>query len=137
MRSWMWTAALAPIWVLIISCLLKIRKVFTLMEKHYEKENKKMNPKMFPVHWEQLSREEKTAWETLGCPREVPWTLLAPHEMWAHRNHSQSLHTLASRGGLSPSEMMAIIREVKFRSLNMTDREAIPHLIALVLAELP
>lgn len=136
MHSWMWTVALAPIWVLTIICLWKVRRVFALMEKHYE-EKKMSSRKMFPVHWGQLHREEKAHWERLGCPREVPWVLLAPHEAWAHKNHSQSLETLAYRGGLSPKEMMAIIREVPFRSLDMTDQEAIPHLIALMLAELP
>ncbi len=41
MQHWVWTIVLTPIWLLTISCLWKVRKVFILMEKHYEKQEKK------------------------------------------------------------------------------------------------
>ena len=41
--------------------------------------------------------------------KEVPWSLLAPHERQAISNHSQSLERLAQRGGLSPCEALAVI----------------------------
>lgn len=43
--------------------------------------------------------------------RAIPWALIAPHEAQAQRNHSQSLRRLSSRGGLSPCEAIAIIKD--------------------------
>ena len=41
-----------------------------------------------------------------------PWALLAPHEQQAIRNHGgQTLERLAERGGLSASEMLAILED--------------------------
>jgi hypothetical protein len=44
----------------------------------------------------------------------VPWSLLAPHEAQAVRNHSQSLERLAQRGGLSACEALAVIEGRKW-----------------------
>jgi hypothetical protein len=44
-----------------------------------------------------------------GCPKSVPWALLAPHEAQAKRNHDQTLERLAQRGGLAAQEMVDII----------------------------
>ena len=41
--------------------------------------------------------------------KSVPWAVMAPHEAQAQANHHQSLEQLASRGGLSPCEAVAII----------------------------
>jgi hypothetical protein len=41
--------------------------------------------------------------------RAIPWSVLEPHEAQAQKNHSQTLKRLASRGGLSPCEAIAII----------------------------
>jgi hypothetical protein len=62
--------------------------------------------KMFPILMD--SRDWK---KYPNCPRSVPWELLAPHEKQAQRNHDQSLETLASRCGLSPTEMVAILED--------------------------
>ena len=70
--------------------------------------------------------------EVLGCPTTVPWALLAPHEERAHRNHDQTLERLAERGGLDPSEIVALVEERKWMSLELP--EAIDRLKALVLA---
>jgi len=48
--------------------------------------------------------------------RSVPWEWLAPHESQALANHDQTLKTLASRGGLSPQEMLAIVHHVHVRT---------------------
>jgi len=45
----------------------------------------------------------------------VPWSILAPHEAQAQRNHSQTLRTLANRGGLSSCEALAIIEDRSWR----------------------
>lgn len=39
----------------------------------------------------------------------IPWSALKPHEAQAQRNHSQTLNRLASRGGLSACEAVAIM----------------------------
>ena len=39
----------------------------------------------------------------------IPWDMIAPHETQCVRNHGQSLERLAERGGLSPSEALAIL----------------------------
>jgi hypothetical protein len=64
-------------------------------------------PKNFPVLWT-YRREEQLIWTRLGCPKTVPWSLLAPHEAQARKNHDQSLARLAERGGLDPTEMVAL-----------------------------
>ncbi len=46
------------------------------------------------------------------CPKEVPFELLDEHQ--AKSNHSQTLQRLAERGGLYPSEMIAVIAKRKF-----------------------
>lgn len=44
----------------------------------------------------------------MGGPK-IPWSLIAPYEDQALRNHSQSLKRLAERGGLSMCEAMAVM----------------------------
>ena len=61
--------------------------------------------RMFPV----LAGGDGKEYGKLGMPRSVPWRLLAPHEEQAKRNHDQDLERLASRGGLGPLEMRAIV----------------------------
>jgi len=41
----------------------------------------------------------------------IPWDIVTPHEAQAKLNHSQSLETLASRGGLSPEELLAVLED--------------------------
>lgn len=68
-----------------------------------------MDEKMFPVLFGHGDHRREL--ESLGCPREVPWSLLEAHEKQALRNHDQSLQRLAERGGLSPCEMVAVIED--------------------------
>src|SRR5208337_3842932 len=84
----------------------------------------------FPVLWT-WRREEREAWIRLGCPEDVPWSLLAPHEAQARRNHDQTLARLAERGGLCPSEMVDVIEGRGWDSTK-SDREAIPRLLVLI-----
>lgn len=53
----------------------------------------------------------------------VPWALVAPHEGQAQKNHYQSLERLAQRGGLSHSELCAVLEDREWRS--MLDHEAV------------
>lgn len=59
--------------------------------------------------------------ETLGCPRSVPWSLLTPHEERAKMNHDQSLERLAERGGLDPAEMLAILEDRRWKSMEFSE----------------
>jgi hypothetical protein len=90
------------------------------------------SPERFPVLWSHR-REECAAWERMGCPRTVPWSLLAPHEAQAKRNHDQTLKRLAERGGLCPSEMVNVIEGRRWDG-DASDRIAIPRLLELILA---
>ena len=47
--------------------------------------------------------------ELPGSPGAIPWRWLAPMEVWAQKNHHQSLQRLAERGGLSACEAMAVL----------------------------
>lgn len=44
----------------------------------------------------------------------LPWEMIAPHEEQARENHSQTLKRLAERGGLSPTEALAILDDRKY-----------------------
>ena len=69
----------------------------------------------------------------LGCPRTVPWSFVAPHEGQALANHAQSLERLAQRGGLTPSELVAVVRGEELRAvLARSDEVAIPMLLELL-----
>jgi hypothetical protein len=70
-----------------------------------------MTERMFPV----LRGGDWKEYDSLGCPRQVPWSILAPHEGWAQRNHGQSLERLAERGGLGIQEMACIVTHVHWR----------------------
>ena len=60
-----------------------------------------------------------------GAPKEyVPWSLVAPHETQARRNHAQSLSRLAERGGLSWRELHAVINGRSDCSLDREDAKA-------------
>ena len=60
----------------------------------------------------------------------VPWSLVAPHEAQAQRNHSQSLETLAERGGLSAHELAALLRDEHWHERTARDDEAAWRIIA-------
>jgi len=48
-----------------------------------------------------------------GSPS-VPWSIIAPWESTAQRNHSQSLERLAERGGLCATEMLHVLNGVRW-----------------------
>jgi len=73
---------------------------------------------------------EKKAARALGCPDDVPWTLLTPHENRALTNHGQTLETLASRGGLSPDEIVAIIEERRWKFMLLS--KSVPCLLTFI-----
>jgi hypothetical protein len=65
------------------------------------------------------------------CIKAIPWAAIASHEAQAQRNHSQTLNRLASRGGLSPCEAVAVMLDQPWRKMN--DAWARAKLMCLVL----
>lgn len=62
---------------------------------------------------------------------EIPFEMIAPHEARAQRNHGQSLNRLAERGGLSASEAICILVDLRWGTIkNCIESEQ--HLINLV-----
>ena len=88
-----------------------------------------MSLRTFPVLWPYRPRDLLELAE-LGCPRSVPWELVAPHEQTAWDNHGQSLNRLADRGGLYPAELCAVLEDR--RHYSMPYFESVPKLLAAV-----
>jgi hypothetical protein len=89
--------------------------------------------RMFPVLW-QGDRAFIASLEARKCPRLVPWAFVAPHEERAQRNHSQSLERLAERGGLSPTELLAVVTDRDWTQVRLGDVNALPELLGLLAA---
>lgn len=47
----------------------------------------------------------------------VPLAMVLPHDKQAQRNHSQTLHRLAERGGLSACELVAVLEDRDWRPM--------------------
>jgi hypothetical protein len=90
-----------------------------------------MSERTFPVLWQGI-RQHKLALEQLGCPREVPWAFIADRSVQCLSYHNQTPETLASRGGLSPEEMLAVIHggtlttQGKLSYWGMTPEQSVP-----------
>ena len=76
-----------------------------------------MNTARFPILWP-AARAARQELEALGCPRSVLWPAVAPHEKQALENHGQTLERLAQRGGLSPRELLAVLRGVGWHDVH-------------------
>ena len=72
---------------------------------------------MFPVHPSDRAFE--------SC---VPWQLVEPYKDRAQRNHSQSLETLASRGGLSIVELYYLLHDAPFEHPLISHDSALSYL---------
>ena len=80
-----------------------------------------MNEKSFPI-LPSCSDAEKEL--------RVPWAMILEHERQADRNHGQTLHRLAERGGCCSSEIFAILMNRAWRSMPVD--EAIGRVAALI-----
>ena len=49
--------------------------------------------------------------------RAVPWFLMELHKKQADTNHGQTLERLAERGGLCPSEALAVLEDRSWTSI--------------------
>lgn len=63
----------------------------------------------------------------------IPWSVIAPCEAQARKNHGQSLERLAERGGLAPCEAIAVLTgtswgDIPKRSL-MADNELLLRIV--------
>lgn len=63
----------------------------------------------------------------------TPWPVITPHALQVQRNHGQSLKRLAERGGLSVSEIVAVLEDRSWRP--MGDVEAISRLSEIIRVE--
>ena len=68
-----------------------------------------MAERTFPVLW-QGPRPYMNALADNDCPRSVPWDFVAEHAERCQLNHSQTPQRLAERHGLSPEEMLAVVK---------------------------
>jgi len=75
--------------------------------------------KLFPVLFSPGLRSQLVA---LGCPEFVRWDAL--NDGWAYHNHSQNLTQLAARGGLDPTELVAVIEKRQWRRIPLEEAVA-------------
>lgn len=72
-------------------------------------------------------REKLSSFRASGFPfivTQIPWPLLELHEPQARQNHGQSFAVLASRGGLSASEALAIMEDRRFERMDEPEAHA-------------
>lgn len=63
----------------------------------------------------ELARLKGRRFPIMDAGFSIPWTMIAPFEQQARRNHDQSLERLAERGGLDPVEALAVLDGKKLR----------------------
>jgi hypothetical protein len=54
-----------------------------------------------------------------GDAKYIPWHVIEPHEKQALKNHGQSLQKLASRGGLGPVELAAVLQDKDYEPITL------------------
>lgn len=59
----------------------------------------------------------KRRFPIMGGPS-IPWEMIAPYESQAQSNHQQSLERLAERGGLDPSEALAVLESRRWHMMD-------------------
>lgn len=59
---------------------------------------------------------------------DVPWSLVAPHADQARKNHYQTLERLAARGGLTLSELVAVLEGRRWEKMERADALALVRL---------
>lgn len=64
----------------------------------------------------------------------IPWAMIQEHEEQALDNHcGQSLERLAQRGGLSPSEAFAVLRDQSWKRNEIGEEASYNEIIGLLL----
>jgi hypothetical protein len=54
-------------------------------------------------------------------PKDIPAKFVYAHSAQCQRNHSQSVFTLARRGGLDWTELFAVLHDMPYRSMNVNE----------------
>jgi hypothetical protein len=83
--------------------------------------------KRFPILFQCRTPQEERALRAVA-PRSVPWGFVTEHERQCQRNHSQTVQRLAERGGLSPAELVHVLRDEQW-DLELKDLDAVPELL--------
>lgn len=104
--------------------LEKLKKIFAekgakAADKFLKEEYLKIESNLFRIHNTLHPTEKRfpilmSDWRDNG-KFSIPWSLLEPHERQANISHGQTLQRLAERGGLAPSEALAIIQDRPFK----------------------
>lgn len=74
----------------------------------------------FPVMWP-YNQERIRLYTLYNCPRYVPWGLLRLHEAQCMKNHLQTVNVLAERGGLDVSELAAVLDDLPWKQILVSD----------------
>lgn len=90
------------------------------------------NPRWFKVAYAGDDNPIGEMLAELKCPLFVPWDFLTEHEAQVVNNHHMNLKGLNDRGGLQPSEMVAILNHRTYHV--MTSEDSVGQLIALLAA---
>ena len=70
--------------------------------------------------------------------KSIPWAVLKPHEIQALRNHAQGLDRLASKGGVTPCEAVAIIEGRPWHRMPFSEaRDTLMGYVRKAMGELP
>lgn len=65
-----------------------------------------ISERLFPILYTYEEKQRFPSW-----PRTVPWAAVEEHAEQANRNHGQTVQRLAERGGLAPSELLAVLED--------------------------
>lgn len=55
------------------------------------------------------------------CVQSIPWEMAVPHARQCERNHQQTLQRLSERGGLDPTEMVAVLEDRRWKMMSAGD----------------
>lgn len=83
----------------------------------------------FPVMKSPLKAErtERAHW-----PATVPFALVQAHAAQCQSNHKQTPQRLKERGGLAPTELIAVLRDKPYHIYHGSDEDAIVDILAIV-----
>lgn len=73
--------------------------------------------------------------ERVGCdhwPETVPFALVEAHADRCQRNHKQTPQRLKERGGLDPTELIAVLLDQPYHIYHGSDEDAIAPILAVV-----
>lgn len=95
------------------------------------------------IDWIELSEEDRKHYRSVevgrnefqGEPRQmfpilgehgqaVPFDIVLRHQAQAVKNHGQSVHRLAERGGLDWHELLAVLSDVRWRQVSTLSKSA-------------